>query len=62
MKVLVTRTSQDRMTDMYVIRFPGHPNRIMPFRKSDWEAHFSLRLPRGGSREVNLKLEEMNAN
>lgn len=58
MIVNVTRTDTNRMTDMYVIHFPGHPHRIMPFAKENWEKEFELRLPRGGSRQMELSVEK----
>ena len=59
MKVLVTRAPAKRMTDMYTIRFPGHENRILPFRCLEFEDNFGLKLNRGEKCEVELKIEEI---
>jgi hypothetical protein len=48
MQLTVDRSSKDRMTDMYVLRFPVSVERFVSFRIADWEAFCpEIRLQRG---------------
>jgi len=56
MIVYVSRSAADLMSDMYTIRFPGHPNRIIPFSVEEWENASDLRLERGEEARASLRV------
>ena len=54
MKVRVSRANPIlRMTDMYTMRFEGHPNRFICFRPEEWEKEFP-KLQHGQAQEMEL--------
>jgi hypothetical protein len=57
MKVIVARTKEGRMSDMYVLKFPPIATRFICFTKRDWEKEFpNVLLQRGEKKEMDLHL------
>ena len=57
MNIILERTSLNRMTDMYVLRFPKYKTKIVPFTKGDFEKAFpEIVLQRGEKIIVKMDL------
>jgi len=63
MKATLERTSDDRMTDMYVLRMEGVKKidtRFLAFTTGEWEKMYpNLLLNRGEKKKIDLTFEKI---
>jgi len=63
MQLRIERTRSERMTDLVVLRFPGHGARFISFKPADWKTLCpEVQLGRGEAVTLEMHLEQVPAN